>query len=447
MTSRVIRSRSWAAGCVCVATALLAVACGGSSSGTNTASAQGITATTVTIGSTQPLTGPAAAGYSEIAPASNAYFQYVNAHGGVFGRHINYTYLDDGYNPTNTASQTRKLVLQDKVYAMFSALGTPTHLAVVDYLNSERVPDLLVSSGCNCWNNVAQHPYTFGFQPDYTIEGKILGKYVAQAYSGMKVGYLAQGPGDEFGDDGITGLNDELQNSSVSVVSPPQYYAPTAAGAMAIGAEMAKMQAAGVQVVVCFSIPLFTAAALASSAAINYHPIFVVSNVGSDPTTLTGILTGGSLGATLPAALISGIVTDTYLPSTGDAANAWITLFKSIKGQYAASLPWDGNVLYGFAQAYTFVQALRAAGQNPSQLDIVHALENSHFNDGPGLVPFGYSSRNHLGYTGVQVVKTNADGTQPALGPIYTSDDSSTGAINTYSAAPTVPPSNGIPSD
>ncbi|HEY7927629.1 MAG TPA: ABC transporter substrate-binding protein, partial [Candidatus Dormibacteraeota bacterium] len=161
MTARLPNSRRrLTAACVGVATASLA-ACGSSGSGpsssSNQASAPGITATSVTIGSTQPLTGPAAPGYSEIAPASNAYFKYVNAHGGVFGRSINYKILDDGYNPTNTASLTRQLVLQDNVYAVLDALGTPTHLAVVDYLNQEKVPDLFVASGCNCWNNVSAH--------------------------------------------------------------------------------------------------------------------------------------------------------------------------------------------------------------------------------------------------------------------------------------------------
>src|SRR5512146_2183270 len=103
----------------------------GSSSAALTASAPGITPTSILIGSHQPLTGPAAPGYSEIAPASNAYFQYVNAHGGVFGRKIVYKYLDDGYNPTKTASVVRQLGRQDNVYAMFDGLGTPTHLAAV----------------------------------------------------------------------------------------------------------------------------------------------------------------------------------------------------------------------------------------------------------------------------------------------------------------------------
>jgi ABC-type branched-subunit amino acid transport system substrate-binding protein len=435
--------------CVGVASALVA-ACGSTTSTgstSNSASAPGITATSVTIGSTQPLTGPAAPGYSEISPASNAYFKYVNAHGGVFGRSITYKFLDDGYNPTNTASLTRQLVLQDKVYAVFDALGTPTHLAVVDYLNQEKVPDLFVASGCNCWNNVSAHPYTFGWQPNYTIEGKILGNYIKQTYAGMKVGYFAQGPNDEFGDDGIAGLNDVLKNSNVTVSSPPQYYAPTAAGAAGVKAEMAAMQAAGVQVVASFSIPLFTAAMIASAASINYHPQFVVSNVGADVPTLTAILTGGSLGATLPAALLTGMTSDTYDGLVGDASNPWVTLFKGIATQYAPNLPWDGNVLYGEAVAYTFVQALKAAGQNPTRADIVHAVETSHFTDGPGLAPYAYSASNHNGFTGVQIAVLGAGNVQKAVGPVYTTDDTAGGAITQFSGTPSTPPANGIPSD
>src|SRR6266849_4785265 len=202
MGGNALRIRGMAIVCV----AGLLAACGSSTSsdnGTNTASAPGITATTITIGSTQPLTGRAAPGYSEISPSSNAYFQYLNAHGGINGRKITYYYYDDGYNPTNTASLTRKLILEDKVFAMFSALGTPTHLAVVDYINSQRVPDLFVSTG----------PWTFGWQPDYTIEGKILGQYINQSLSGKKVGYFYQN--DEFGTDGVKGLDASLGASSV----------------------------------------------------------------------------------------------------------------------------------------------------------------------------------------------------------------------------------------
>src|SRR5215469_8958639 len=158
------------------ALALVAAACGssgkGSGSGTsNTASAPGITKSQILIGSHQPLTGVAAPGYSEIAPAANAYFEYVDHHGGVFGRKITYHYLDDAYDPAKTVSVVHQLVLQDNVYAIFNGLGTPTHLAVVKYLNSAKIPDVFVASGCNCWNNPSAYPQTFGWQLDYIREG------------------------------------------------------------------------------------------------------------------------------------------------------------------------------------------------------------------------------------------------------------------------------------
>jgi ABC-type branched-subunit amino acid transport system substrate-binding protein len=422
---------------VCL-TGLLA-ACGTSgesSSGSNTASAPGITPTTITIGSTQPLTGRAAPGYSEISASSNAYFQYLNAHGGIFGRKITYWYYDDGYNPTNTASLTRKLILEDKVFAMFSALGTPTHLAVVDYINTQKVPDLFVSSGCNCWNDVSNHPYTFGWQPDYTIEGKVLGQYIQQNLSGKKVGYFFQN--DEFGLDGVKGLDAQLGASSVDSASR-QNYVPTNTN---IGPQIAALQASGAQVVVAFSIPAFTALALLAATKIGYHPTWVVSNVGSDVTTLTGLLKSFSKGAA-GGQLLGGMVTDTYLPLVGNSANPWISLFKGIHDQYVSNLPWDGNVLYGMAQAYTFVQAVKAAGRNPTRASFIKALETTKLSGGPGLAPFGYSSNNHLGYLGVQVATIAADGTQTTTGPIYTSTDS--GPITQYSGSASSPPANGIP--
>jgi len=415
--------------------AVLLAACGQTGGSSNTASAPGITASEIKIGSTQPLTGPAAPGYSEIAPASNAYFQYVNAHGGIFGRKITYEYLDDGYNPANTATQTRKLVLQDKVFAIFNALGTPTHLAVVDYLNSEKVPDLFVASGCNCWNDTSKYPQTFGWQPDYTIEGKILGQYITQKLSGKKVGYFYQN--DEFGLDGVKGLDQQL--SSSTVVSR-QNYVPTNTN---VGPQIAALQASGATVVVSFTIPAFTALALLTAAKLGYHPTWVVSNVGSDVPTLTGLLTAFSKGA-VGAQLLTGMVSDIYAPAVSDASNPWITLFKKIHDQYIASLPWDGNVLYGMEAGYTLVQVLKAAGQNPTRAGVVKTLETHALSGGPGLAPYGYSSTNHLGFLGVQVVTVGADGSVTTNGPVYTSTDA--GSISQYSGTPATPPSSGIPS-
>ena len=162
---------------------------GGTNSG---ATAPGVTAHSISIGATVPLTGPAAPGYSEIAPAMQAVFAWVNQHGGVYGRKINYKYLDDGYNPANTATLTRKLVLQDNIFADVGSLGTPTQTAVQAFLNSQKVPQLFIESGCNCWND-PKYPYSSGWQPPYTVEGKILGSYIKATFAGKKIGYLYPG--------------------------------------------------------------------------------------------------------------------------------------------------------------------------------------------------------------------------------------------------------------
>jgi len=252
------------------------------SSAALTASAPGITPTQITIGSHQPLTGPAAPGYSEIAPASAAYFAYVNAHGGVYGRKIVYKYLNDGYNATTTASVVRQLVLQDNVYAVFNGLGTPTHLAAISFLNAQKVPDVFVASGCTCWNDQAKYPQTFGWQVDYIREGKILGQYVKQHFAGKKVGFFYQN--DEFGMDGVKGLLDEIP---ASMVVSKQTYDPTNVN---IGPAVAALRASGAQVVVSFSIPAFTALLKLTSLKLSYAPQLVVSNVGSDAITLSGLL-------------------------------------------------------------------------------------------------------------------------------------------------------------
>jgi len=215
------------------------------------ASTPGVTSTSISIGATVPLTGPAAPGYGEIAPAMNAVFSWVNAHGGVFGRKIKYNYLDDGYNPANTATLTRKLVLQNNIFADVGSLGTPTQAAVQAFLNSQKVPQLFIESGCNCWS-APKFPQSFGWQPPYTVEGKILGAYIKTHFAGEKVGYLTQG--DEFGVDFIKGLDREIP--SASVVSRQTYDASTLAGPLSN--QVAALKAAGAQVVAMATIPAAT---------------------------------------------------------------------------------------------------------------------------------------------------------------------------------------------
>jgi branched-chain amino acid transport system substrate-binding protein len=437
MESSSIRRRSATWGAQLAVAALFVGACGGGSGAngtTNTASAPGITATDITIGSHQPLTGPAAPGYSEISKASNAYFQWLNAHGGVYGRTIKYLYEDDGYNPATTSTVVHKLVLQDKVFAIFNGLGTPTHTAVVDYLNSQKVPDLFVASGCDCWNQPSKWPDTFGWQPDYIIEGKITGKYVNDTYPGMKVGYLYQN--DDFGQGGVTGLDSQITANVVS----KQSYVP--APNETLGTQIAALQAAGAQVVVLYTIPAFTALALLKATTDHFNPKWVVSSVGADPTTLGGLLQFFSKSAAA-SALINGIVTSGYLPATSDTSNPWITLFKQIHDQYISALPFDGNVVYGMAVAYSFAQLMKKAGRNPSRQDVINTLQGGQVDQGPGLVPLGYSSSSHLGYQGVQMA-TIQNGAAQFTGSIFTATVSGPVTACGNCASKSMP-TNGIP--
>jgi branched-chain amino acid transport system substrate-binding protein len=410
---------------------------GGSSGSSGGATAPGVTASTITFGTHQPLTGPAAPGYSEIAPASQAFFNYVNANGGVFGRKIKLIIKDDSYNPTNTVNVVHQLTLQSKVFGIYEGLGTPTHTKVVGYLNASKIPDVFVASGCPCWDDGSKQPYTFGWQPNYTIEGKILGQYVKQHFAGQKVAVLYQD--DDFGQGGLKGIQDEVPASDI--VSK-QAYQPTTTD---LGPQVTAIASSKAKVMVDFTIPAFTAIAQLTAFKIGYKAQLVVSNVGIDPTTVGGFLKTFSKGKA-GTALIEGAITDGYLPSTADTSNAWITLFKKIHDQYDASAPFDGNVEYGMASAYTLVQALQAAGKNLTRQGLIDAI-NQHGASwtGPGLVPFRYSTTDHGGYGGAEIGMVKNGNIVLSGGPLTTTPEAGS-PIQPFTGSQPSPPANGIPS-
>ena len=407
----------------------LAAACGGSSGdggggdGDAKASDTGVTATTVTIGAHYPLTGPAAPGYSEIGPAAEAMYKYINANGGVNGRSIEFKFKDDGYNPANTVDVVRQLVLQDKVFGIVGGLGTPTHSKVTGYLNSQRVPDLFVASGAQLWDDPDKLPYTTGWQPDYFIEGKILGKYVKDNFAGKKIGYLYQN--DDFGKDGYAGLDTQL--SGENVVDKQAYETSQLSQPTGIAPQLAALKAKGAEVVISFTIPAATAVALLTNAKIGYKPQMVVTNVGSDPTTLTGLLGSFSKGA-VGAQLLNGIISDNYMPLTSDTSDPWISLFKKVHDKYIPSLPFDGNVEYGMAQAVTFAQVLEGAGKNPTRESLMESLEKGGLK-GPGATPFRFSKESHAGYTGVRIVALDGKGGAEFKGDAMVTTDEPTSPI------------------
>lgn len=412
---------------VFLAVLLFAGACDGSSSTTSGGGGNtpGVTDSEIVIGTHMPLTGPAAAGYSKIAPASKAYFDFVNAAGGVNGRKITYKVKDDGYNPATTQQVVRELVLQDKVFAIMGGLGTPTHSGVLDFLKTNRVPDLFVASGSRSWNQPDKYPGTFGFNPDYTVEGKILGTYVKENLAGKKTCFLGQD--DDFGQDSLAGVEKIL-----GAVVAKQTYVTSSPN---VGPQMGALKAAGCEVVVLATIPGFTALSIGTAAKIGFKPQFVVSNVGADPTTV-----GKSLGAAAP--LLEGVVSANYLPINTDEANPWIQLFKKVNDQYNGGAEFDNNVVYGMSVAYLFVQSLQAAGKDLTRDGITAAVTKNGF-QGPGLVPLRFADKDHSGYGGEQLTKVQG-GKAVYFGSAYTTDDGD-GAVQPYTGQAVTPPQNGIP--
>ncbi len=408
--------------------ALSLSACGGGDGDAGGGSAPGVSDDTIKLGTTQPLTGAAAPGYARISKAMQAWFEHVNENGGVHGRTIELLVEDDGYNPTKTAEKTRKLVLQDKVFALVGALGTPTHSSVLDFIRQNKVPDFGVSSGSLSWNQPDKAPYTFGWQVDYTREAKILATYAKDRFAGKT--FCSFGQGDDFGADGVAGLKHVLGDDGLK--AEESYTVSNTDVAPQIG----KLQAAGCDVVFAFTIPGFTALATGTAAKLGYQPQWIVSNVGADPNALKGYLKDDTV------ALTDGMLTGQFMALATDADNSWVKLFSEINSKYNPDIPYDFTVQYGFALAYTATQALLAAGEELTRESFVEAIEKGGF-EGPGLVPLAYSEDDHSGYTGAQVVEIK-DLAFSAVSPTYTTD-AGDGAVEQYDGTLAEAPTSGMP--
>src|SRR5271166_442351 len=162
----------------------------------------GVTATEIKIGNTNAYSGPASA-YSVIAKLETAFFKMVNDQGGVAGRKINFTSLDDGYSPPKTVEQVRRLIEEDQVALLFNTLGTPTNSAIQRYVNEKKVPHLFISTGADKFGDYQRFPWTMGFQPSFRTEAQIYAKYILKEKPNAKIAILYQN--DDLGKDYVAG--------------------------------------------------------------------------------------------------------------------------------------------------------------------------------------------------------------------------------------------------
>jgi branched-chain amino acid transport system substrate-binding protein len=335
----------------------------------------GISASTITIGGTFPLTGPASL-YKTIPAAEKAYFDYVNDHGGVNGRKIDFHILDDSYSPAKTVPLTQQLVEQDKVFAVFGSLGTAPGLATWGYLNSKKVPQVLLATGDSYWGfSYKKYPWTTGYQPDYPGEGKLYGRYIVQNMPNAKIGVLYQN--DAYGKNYFAGLRVGLGAKKSNIVSAQPYDATSTS----VAQQVLALKAAGANVFVVFALPTQTIGALVTATKVGWTPdATFINNVSANSVFLKIAASNG--------AAVNGVISTNYVNyvTTVNANTAGAKLAKSIIAQYASTLDLnDGNVVYGLGAAWTMVYALQHAGKTPTRAGLMKALKSLNVAD-----PFEY---------------------------------------------------------
>ncbi|MCM3554877.1 ABC transporter substrate-binding protein [Janibacter melonis] len=411
----------------------------GGGSGEEAGDTTGITDTTIKIGTHQPLTGVAAPGYSEINTGFKSYLDYVNEAGGIHGRTIEYSVKDDAYNPTNTSKVVDELVLKDEVFAVVGGLGTPTHSAVVDFLNQEKVPDLLVSSGAQLWgNDPKERPMTFGWQPDYEIEGKIMGQYIKEKMPDAKVGLFLQA--DELGADGEKGLRMYIDDQ---IVERTEY----ASGNTDIGPQISKLKESGADLVIGFNTPSYTALSQLAAMKLNYKPKWMYTNVGSDAKLVGDLLSTFSKGkVTDGSSTLDGMMTTEYIPGLDTPDSPWVKLWQKVWDEHGAKGELTNYRIYGMSQAYAFVSALQASGKDLTRERVVEVIEKDGATwPGPGLAPFRWSADSHLGMSGMAVSQVKGEDYENLTEVLVTDIGDAEITPADKAVAEDAPPESGIP--
>ncbi|UPJ72340.1 ABC transporter substrate-binding protein [Bradyrhizobium sp. 187] len=312
----------------------------------------GASDTEIKIGNIMPYSGPASA-YAAIGKAEEAYFNKINAEGGIGGRKIKFISYDDGYSPPKTVEQARKLVESDGVLLIFGSLGTSTNGAIRKYMNEKKVPQLFVASGASKWNDPKQYPWTMGWQPSYASEARIYAKYIMKEKPDGKIGVLYQN--DDFGKDYLKGLKDGLGPKASMIVLEDGYDTSEPA----IDEHVVKLKASGADIFVSITTPKFAAQAIKKAAEIGWHPVHIISNVSA---SVGGVLEPAGLE------ISQGILSASYTKDASDPqwnADDGMKKFYNFLAKYDPKAnKLDAGVVFGYAAAQTMVKVLQICGDD-----------------------------------------------------------------------------------
>ncbi len=394
----------------------------------------GVSASEIVLGMQLPQTGAASPGYNKVDDAARAYFDYVNSKGGVYGRNIKLVVKDDTYKAGLTITSASKLINEDKIFAFFGSVGTQTHVSVIKDINRRKIPDLFVNSGYSgFYTDPKKYPTSFGGLGTYTVEAKILGKYLKEKYSDKKIGILYQS--DDFGRNALAGfaaagLKFEAKKTAASFVAGTQ-------GSLGLGTQIGQLKANGVEIVIIAAVSSATAVAYATAGALAYKPAkWAVISVGADATTFQTILGAKGVPLATSAAMLAGTISASHAPADGDAEDEVVKAFKKINDDFnkatGAGKVWDNNIMQGMNIAYLATQALMGVGKDLTRAKLISYLENNGSKlSSAAFAPLGYSKSTHEAFTGFWLGEYDAATVlKPLDGKrvVYTTD-SGTGAV------------------
>jgi branched-chain amino acid transport system substrate-binding protein len=336
----------------------------------------GITDTEIKIGQTMPYSGPASA-YGVIGRTEAAYFKMINEQGGINGRKINFISLDDGYSPPKTVEQVRRLVEDEKVAFLFQTLGTPPNLAIRQYLNDNKVPQLFVSTGAATFSDPQHFPWTMGFNPNYQTESRIYSKHILATKPDAKIAVLYQNDG--FGKDYLIGLKDGLGADHAGMLIKEVSYEtsePT------VDSQVVTLQGSGADLLVIAATPKFAVQAIRKSFDLGWNAVRYVTNVSVSVTTVLK-----------PAGLdkSKGLITAYYGKDPTDARwkdDPGMKEWAAFVAKYMSPAELnDANASYAFGAAATMVQVLKQCGNDLSRDNVMKQAANLQDLELPLLLP------------------------------------------------------------
>ena len=361
-----------------LAACLLALALASGASGATRAD-PGVSSTEIVLGGTAALSGPEAAYYEPVARGAQAYFAYVNARGGVFGRKITYKVVDDGYDPTKTVEATRQLIQQDRVFAIFNSIGTEHTLAVRPLVNQAKVPHLFLGTGSrSIAKDASKYPWTMGFLPSFYGEGRAYGRYLAANVKKLRVAVLYED--DDYGRDLLAGLRAGIGKKGR--VAAAASYSLTDAD---VNSQVARLKASRANAFAVFALPKQAIQAFLAAHRLGWKAKPVVSGVSVDPFVMNVIRVSAGRAAA------DGAISSAYLKVATDPALAkdpGVRLYKRVMKAYCGGC--DVNALahiYGMAVAYTMVDTLKKAGRNVSRASLLRAATHLRLGTNPFLQP------------------------------------------------------------